>query len=41
MSEPFVDRRHNSFYLTGTRVPLASLVREFQAGEPAEAIRAH
>lgn len=41
MSEHFVERRHDSFYLTCTRVPLASLVLEFQAGEPAEAIRAH
>ena len=41
MSESFLERRNNSLYLTGTRMPLANLVREFQASEPAEAIRAH
>ena len=37
----FVERRHGSFYLTGSRVPLAHLVREFQLGESPEAIRSH
>ncbi len=37
----FVERRHESFYLTGSRVPLAHLVREFQLGESPEAIRSH
>ena len=41
MNECFVERRHDSFYLIGSRVPLAHLVREFQTGEPPEAIRAH
>ena len=35
----FVERRDESFYLAGSRVPLASIVREFQNGESPEAIR--
>jgi hypothetical protein len=35
----FVERRDNSFYLVGSRVPLASIVREFQDGQSPEAIR--
>jgi hypothetical protein len=35
----FVERRDDSFYLAGSRVPLASIVREFQNGDSAEAIR--
>jgi uncharacterized protein (DUF433 family) len=41
MSREFVERRDGSFYLIGSRVPLAHLVREFQQGEPPEAIRSH
>jgi uncharacterized protein (DUF433 family) len=41
MSKEFVERRNGSFYLTGSRVPLALIVREFQNGEPPEAIRTH
>jgi uncharacterized protein (DUF433 family) len=41
VSKEFVERRNASFYLTGTRVPLAHLVREFQLGESPEAIRSH
>ena len=41
MSREFVERRDGSFYLIGSRVPLAHLAREFQHGEPPEAIRAH
>ena len=37
----FVERRHGSYYLIGSRVPLAHLVREFQLGESPEAIRSH
>ena len=37
----FVERRHGSFYLIESRVPLAHLVREFQHGESPEAIRSH
>ena len=41
MSKEFVERRDDSFYLIGSRVPLAHIVREFQRGESAEAIRSH
>ena len=41
MSKEFVERRHGSFYLIGSRVPLAHVVRQFQNGEPPEAIRLH
>src|SRR6185503_9400285 len=37
----FVERPHGSFYLIGSRVPLAHIVRQFQIGEPPEAIRLH
>jgi uncharacterized protein (DUF433 family) len=39
MSKEFVVRRDESFYLKGSRVPLAHIVREFQHGESPEAIR--
>lgn len=35
----FVERRDDSFYVAGTRVPLAGIVREFQDGQSPEAIR--
>ncbi|MPY88637.1 MAG: DUF433 domain-containing protein [Luteitalea sp.] len=35
----FVERRQDSFYLSGCRVPLACVVREFQDGQSPEAIR--
>lgn len=41
MSKEFVERRDASFYLMGSRVPLAHIVREFQRGESPEAIRSH
>ncbi|HYL74457.1 MAG TPA: DUF433 domain-containing protein [Bryobacteraceae bacterium] len=41
MSKEFIERREGSFYLAGSRVPLAHLVREFQHGESPEAIRSH
>ena len=41
MATEFVERRYDSFYLIGSRVPLAHIVREFQSGEPPEAIRLH
>lgn len=41
MNREFVERRDGSFYLAGSRVPLAHLVREFQLGELPEAIRSH
>jgi hypothetical protein len=36
-----VERRDESFYLIGSRVPLAHIVREFQRGESPEAIQSH
>ncbi len=41
MSKEFVERRDGSFYLIGSRVPLAHKVREFQRGESPEALRSH
>ncbi len=41
MSKEFVERREGSFYVIGSRVPLAHIVQEFQHGESAEAIRSH
>jgi len=41
MNREFVERRDGSFYLAGSRVPLAHLIREFQHGELPEAIRSH
>ena len=41
MSKEFVERRDESFYLSGSRVPLAMVVREFRNGESPEAIRSH
>ena len=35
----FVERRDESFYVVGSRVPLASIVREFLDGQSPEAIR--
>jgi uncharacterized protein (DUF433 family) len=35
----FVERRDESFYVAGSRVPLASIVGEFQDGQSPEAIR--
>ncbi len=39
MNQDFVERRDESFYLVGSRVALASIVREFQTGQSPEAIR--
>jgi uncharacterized protein (DUF433 family) len=41
MSKEFVERRDGSFYLIGSRVPLAHIVREFQRGASPEALRSH
>src|SRR5687768_16209465 len=41
MSKEYVECRHDSFYLVGSRVPLAHVVREFQRGASPEAIRSH
>ena len=41
VSKEFVERRDGSFYLIGSRMPLAHIVREFQRGESPEAVRSH
>ena len=41
MNKEFIERRDGSFYLSGSRLPLAHVVREFQRGESPEAIRSH
>ena len=41
MDRDFVESRDGGFYLVGSRVPLDFIVREFQHGEPPEAIRSH
>ena len=41
MAKDYVERRHESFYLVGSRVPLAHVVYEFKNGETAETIRSH
>ena len=41
MIKESVERRDESFYLSGSRVPLAMVVREFLNGESPEAIRSH
>lgn len=41
MAKEFVERRHDSFCLIGSRIPLAHIARQFQNGEPPEAIRLH
>jgi uncharacterized protein (DUF433 family) len=41
MSREFVECRDGTFYLTGSRVPLGHLVREYQQGESPEGIRSH
>jgi len=39
MAKDYVERRNGSFYLAGSRVPLARVVFEFQNGAAPEAIR--
>ena len=41
MNRELIERRDGSFYVAGSRVPLAHVVREFQHGELPEAIRSH
>jgi uncharacterized protein (DUF433 family) len=41
MSKEFVELRNGSFYLIGSRVPLAHIVHLFQNGEAPESIRFH
>jgi len=39
MTKEYIERREGSFYLVGSRVPLARVVYEFQNGAAPEAIR--
>lgn len=39
MAKDYIERREGSFYLIGSRVPLARVVYEFQNGAAPEAIR--
>jgi uncharacterized protein (DUF433 family) len=39
MANEYIERREGSFYLIGSRVPLARIVYEFQNGAVPEAIR--
>ena len=39
MAKEYIERREGSFYLIGSRVPLARVVYEFQNGAAPEAIR--
>jgi|SRR5580658_10008653 uncharacterized protein (DUF433 family) len=41
MNREFVERRESGFYIVESRVPLDHVVREYQEGEPPEAIRSH
>ena len=41
MSKDFVEWRDGSYYLIGSRVPLALVVHEFKNGESPEAIESH
>lgn len=39
MAKEYIERRAGSFYLIGSRVPLARIVYEFQNGTAPEAVR--
>jgi uncharacterized protein (DUF433 family) len=41
MAKDFVERRNGSFYLIGSRVPLAVIIHDFQNGETPEAIQSN
>lgn len=41
MAKDYVERRHESLYLIGSRVPLAHVVYEFKNGEAPENIQSH
>jgi uncharacterized protein (DUF433 family) len=40
-NKEYVERRDDSFYLAGSRVPLAHVVRQFHLGSSPEAIRSY
>lgn len=39
--QDFVEQRDGSFYLVGSRVPLATIIHDFQNGEAPEAIQSN
>lgn len=39
MERAFIEQRDQDYYVAGTRVPLAAVVREFQDGRSPESIR--
>jgi uncharacterized protein (DUF433 family) len=41
MAKDFVERRNGSLHLIGSRVPLASIIHDFQNGETPEAIQSN
>jgi uncharacterized protein (DUF433 family) len=41
MAKDFVERRRESLYVIGSRVPLAVIVHDFQSGETPEAIQSN
>ncbi len=41
MARDYVERREGSYYLTGSRVPLAIIVHDFQNGDTPEAIQSN
>ena len=41
MTKEFAERRHGSFYFTGSRVPLALVIHDFQDGDAPETIQSN
>jgi uncharacterized protein (DUF433 family) len=41
MAKDYIEHRQGSFYLIGSRMPLARVVYEFKNGETAETIQSH
>ena len=41
MAKEYVERRHDSFYLIGSRVPLAHVIYDFRNGESPESIQSN
>ena len=41
MARDHVERRETGFYVTGSRVPIDRIIREYRNGEDPETIRSH
>ena len=41
MAKDYIERRHDSFYLIGSRIRLSTIVWEFQQGSSPESIRSN